>query len=420
MAQSSDVSSVESVYFPIYSFLLYYSPCCCCSLPRPLSGIPSIKDAVWEFLLGCYDPDSTFDERTKLKNLRRYVCTVILDCSNHKLTFEMGIREQYAAWKEECKTMVPVVGSGTRSLWLLFLKMGNQLMNLLLKIKVSSSKTLLKTRGSSPMDALLASDRGFSAGLDVARTDRHLSFYEDGGNQSNLWDVLAIYTWLNLDIGYVQGVNDIRSPVIILFEDEADAFWCFERAMRRLRENIRATATSMGVQTQLGVLSQVIKTVDPRPDQHLEDLDGVEYLFAIRMSMVVFRREFSFLDTLYLWELMWAMEYNPNMFATYEELEDRNNNNNDTADDPKLLKRFGKFERKYVNSGKNERHSNTIAVFVVASVLQTKNKRLLKEAKGLDDVVQILGDIAGNLDGKKAYKEALKIHEKFLKEANRQ
>ena len=95
------------------------------------------------------------------------------------------------------------------------------------------------------------------------------------------------------------GMNDICSPMIILFEDEADAFWCFERAMRRLvrtpltfhvlfcpyqtvdcphgflflfefqRENFRATATSMGVQTQLGVLSQVIKTVDPRLHQHL-------------------------------------------------------------------------------------------------------------------------------------------------------
>ena len=136
---------------------------------------------------------------------------------------------------------------------------------------------------------------------------------------------------------------------------------------------------------------------------------------------------------------MWAMEYNPNMFATYEDLEDRNN----AADDPKLLKRYGKFERKYVNSGNSKRHSNTIAVFVVASVLQTKNKRLLKEAKGLDDVVQvslslspsfsfssqrklqshvgvmqILGDIAGNLDAKKACKEALKIHEKFLKKVS--
>lgn len=30
------------------------------------------------------------------------------------------------------------------------------------------------------------------------------------------------------------GMNDICSPMIILLEDEADAFWCFERAMRRL------------------------------------------------------------------------------------------------------------------------------------------------------------------------------------------
>jgi len=98
-------------------------------------------------------------------------------------------------------------------------------------------------------------------------------------------------------------MNDICSPMIILLEDEADAFWCFERAMRRLRENFRTTATSMGVQTQLGMLSQVIKTVDPRLHQHLEDLDGGEYLFAIRMLMVLFRREFSFLDALYLWEV---------------------------------------------------------------------------------------------------------------------
>ncbi|KAG5398079.1 hypothetical protein IGI04_019893 [Brassica rapa subsp. trilocularis] len=162
------------------------------------------------------------------------------------------------------------------------------------------------------------------------------------------------------------GMDDICSPMIILLEDEADAFWCFERAMARVREN-----TSMGVQTQLGMLSQ--------------DLDGGEFMFAIRMLMVLFRREFSFLDAFYLWE------------------------------DPRLLKQYGKFERKYIKSGQNEQHDSTLAVFVVASVLETKNKRLLKEAKGLDDVVQILGGIAGNLDARKACKEALKIHEKFLR-----
>lgn len=79
------------------------------------------------------------------------------------------------------------------------------------------------------------------------------------------------------------------------------------------------------------------------------------------------------------------MEYNPNKFASYEEPENRNNF---SGQDPRLLKQYGKFERKYIKCGQNEQH-NTLAVFVVASVLETKNKRLLKEAKGLDDVVQV-------------------------------
>ena len=82
-------------------------------------------------------------------------------------------------------------------------------------------------------------------------------------------------------------------------------------------------------------------------------------------------------------QMMWAMEYNPNNFSSYEKPE------NGTKQDPRLLKQYGKFERKYIQSGQNEQHHNTLAVFVVASVLETKNKRLLKEAKGLDDVVQV-------------------------------
>ncbi|CAB81443.1 putative protein [Arabidopsis thaliana] len=391
---------------------------------------PSIKGEVWEFLLGAYDPDSTFEERNKLRNHRRYLLNAYW--------------EQYYAWKEECKNMVPLVGSGKFVTMAVVAEDGQPLE----ESSVDNQEWVVKTAITDKRVLqwmLVLSQIGivnYSISLDVVRTDRYLCFYESESNQARLWDILSIYTWLNPDIGYVQGkstlvlilnlqyrrtckriginhpfcigMNDICSPMIILLEDEADAFWCFERAMRRLRENFRTTATSMGVQTQLGMLSQVIKTVDPRLHQHLEDLDGGEYLFAIRMLMVLFRREFSFLDALYLWELMWAMEYNPNKFASYEEPQ---NMNNSSGQDPRLLKQYGKFERKYIKSGQNEQH-NTLAVFVVASVLETKNKRLLKEAKGLDDVVQILGGIAGNLDARKACKEALKIHEKFLKKAN--
>ncbi|XP_058765444.1 rab GTPase-activating protein 22-like isoform X2 [Vicia villosa] len=341
---------------------------------------PSIKGVVMEFLLGCYDPNSTFDERNELKQRRR---------------------GQYDMWKAECQKIVPVLGSG------------------------KFVTTPLLNEDGQPTDPSLVTVRNpdkkvvqwlqllHQIGLDVVRTDRSLVFYEDEGNQAKLWDVLSIYAWLDNDIGYVQGMNDICSPLVILIENEADCYWCFDRAMRRMRENFRCTASSMGVQSQLGTLSQIIKTVDPKLHHHLEDLDGGEYLFAFRMLMVLFRREFSFADTLYLWELMWGMEYNPNIFTRYEDPERAKTKGVTPAANDKVLKQYGKFERKYLKAGHTEENS-ALAVFLVASVLETKNKRILTEAKGVDDVVKILGDITSSLDAKKACDEALKLQKRYL------
>ncbi|KAK7260505.1 hypothetical protein RIF29_26601 [Crotalaria pallida] len=157
-----------------------------------------------------------------------------------------------------------------------------------------------------------------------------------------------------------------------------------------------------------------MKTVDLKLHQHLEDLDGGEYLFAFRMLMVLFRREFSFADTLYLWELMWGMEYNPSNFSKYEE-PDRTKGieASSSAVNDKTLKQYGKFERKNMKTGYAEENCS-LAIFLVASVLEIKNRRILTEAKGVDDVVQILGDITSNLDAKKACTEALKLQKKYL------
>ncbi|VAI40944.1 unnamed protein product [Triticum turgidum subsp. durum] len=71
-------------------------------------------------------------------------------------------------------------------------------------------------------------------GLDVLRTDRSMLFYEKKENLSKLWDILAVYAWIDKEVGYCQGMSDLCSPMIVLLNDEADAFWCFERLMRRL------------------------------------------------------------------------------------------------------------------------------------------------------------------------------------------
>ncbi|KAB2057002.1 hypothetical protein ES319_A11G142100v1 [Gossypium barbadense] len=357
---------------------------------------PSIKGLVWEFLLGCYNPNSTLEDRNQLRQQRR---------------------ERYSMWKTECRNMVSVIGRG----------------NFITTPIITDDGQPIEVEGCRVTSAV--SDKKVAQwmlilhqfGLDVVRTDRALAFYEDKANQAKLWDVLSIYSWVDDDIGYVQGMNDICSPMVILLENEADAFWCFECAMRRLRENFRCSTTSIGVQSQLGTLSQVIKTVDPQLHKHLEDLDGGEYLFAFRMLMVLFRREFSFLDALYLWEVrgkipfissksdvMWAMEYNPNIFWSYEQPDGASDSNYGQLNQ-KMLKQYGKFQRKNLETGYADKN-NALAVFLVASVLETKNKQILKEAKGLDE---ILGDITGNLDAKKACQEALKLQNKYLKKAKR-
>ncbi|CAI9776675.1 unnamed protein product [Fraxinus pennsylvanica] len=339
---------------------------------------PTVKGVVWEFLLGCFDPNSTFEERNEVRQKR-----------SGKIITSPIISDDGQSIQDPSNSCSTPHDNGA----------------------LSSDGTLDKRVIQWKLSL-------HQIGLDVVRTDRALVFYENEANQAKLWDVLAVYIWMDNDIGYVQGMNDICSPMVILLEHEADAFWCFERAMRRLRENFRSNASSMGVQTQLGTLAQIIKAIDPKLHQHLEELDGGEYLFAIRMLMVLFRREFSFVDGLYLWEVMWAMEYNPNIYSLYEKSSDPNSSsthkNDEAKVNSKMLKQYGKFERKNVQTGWKDQRG-ALAVFLAASVLETKNKRLLKEAQGLDDVVQILGEITGNLDAKKALHEALKIHKKYLK-----
>lgn len=347
---------------------------------------PSIRGAVWEFLLGCYGPNSTFDDRSLIRQRRR---------------------EQYDEWKAECQKMVPVIGSGKF---------------LTTPIVTDDGQPIEDTPGAQG-DQRGNNDPAFEKkviqwkqvlpqiGLDVVRTDQSLMFYQIETNQAKLWNILSIYAWVDSDVSYVQGMNDICSPMVILIENEADAYWCFERAMRRLRDNFKTTSTSMGVQSRLSTLSSIIKVVDPKLHQHLEELDGGEYLFAFRMLMVLFRREFSFMDALYLWELMWAMEYNPNTFLLYETSAAAETTANMSE---KLLKQYGKFERNNVKTGCKD-YQSALAVFLAASILENKHKRILKEAKGLDDVVEILGDVTGNIDAKQVCKEALHIQKKFFK-----
>ncbi|KAF3453513.1 hypothetical protein FNV43_RR03953 [Rhamnella rubrinervis] len=380
---------------------------------------PQIRGEVWEFLLGCYDPDSTFEEREQIRERRRV---------------------QYARWKEECRQMFPVIGSGRFITAPVITEDGQPIQDPLVLLEANPGKGVL----IPPQDGVNGNATGSSStntannlepvkdkkiiqwmltlhqiGLDVIRTDRTLVFYENQENLSKLWDILAVYAWIDTDVGYCQGMSDLCSPMIILLDNEADSFWCFERLMRRLRGNFRCTDSSVGVEAQLSNLAAITQVVDPKLHQHLETLGGGDYLFAFRMLMVLFRREFSFCDSLYLWEMMWALEYDPDLFSMYEEPDAANEKAEGSKGKAKSIRKCGKFERENMRNAAKNSEDLPISVFLVASVLKDKSSKLMQEARGLDDVVKILNDMTGNLDAKKACTGAMKLHKKYLKKAKK-
>ncbi|GAB2284654.1 hypothetical protein Dimus_019106 [Dionaea muscipula] len=376
---------------------------------------PSIRGEVWEFLLGCYDQESTFEEREQIREKRRL---------------------QYAQWKEDCRQMFPLIGSGKFVTAPIITEDGEPIQDPLVLLETNMGNGEAVTSDSSGDDAgrTNTSTSGSSLqritdkkeiqwkltlhqiGLDVVRTDRTLVFYEEQENLSKLWDILAVYAWLDEDVGYCQGMSDLCSPMIMLLDNEADSFWCFERLMRRLRGNFRCSGSTVGVESQLTNLAAITQATDPKLHQRLEELGGGDYLFAFRMLMVLFRREFSFCDSLYLWEMMWALEYDPDLFAMYEESESAGEKAEGSKGRTKSIRQFGKYERENMRSGGNLDEPLPISVFLVASVLKDKSSKLLTEARGLDDVVKILNDTNG-MDAKKACAEALKLHKKYLKKA---
>lgn len=371
---------------------------------------PTIRGEVWEFLLGCFDPGSTFDEREQIRQRRRI---------------------QYARWKEECKEMDSHVGSGRIITAPIIAEDGMPIKDPLVLLEATSDQNTLQgsstsSRNGNEVDESInrVMDKQIiewkltlhQIGLDVLRTDRSMVFYEKKENLSRLWDILAVYAWIDKEVGYCQGMSDLCSPMIVLLNDEADAFWCFERLMRRLRGNFRCTQQSVGVENQLQHLASIIQVLDPKLHDHLETLGGGDYLFAFRMFMVLFRRELSFGDSLYLWEMMWALEYDPDIFFIYEESGAATDRTQGYKPKAKSTRQVGKYERENMKNGSNDGDGPVpISVFLVASVLKENSPKLLQEARGIDDVISILNNVNGNMDAKKACAVALKLHRKYLK-----
>lgn len=206
---------------------------------------PSIRIDIWKFLLNYYEWNSTFKARTEKRKSR------VEDYYRMKLQWKSISDEQ--------------------------------------KIKF----TLMKER-----ENLIEKD--------VQRTDRTHPFFEGDENQNLVMmkDILMTYNMYNFDLGYVQGMSDLLSPIMVIMENEVDSFWCFAGYMEKIESNF--LMEQLEIKLQLSNLRILLEFIDSKFSQYLEKNESSNMYFCFRWILILFKREFTFPDINRLWEVLWT------------------------------------------------------------------------------------------------------------------
>jgi TBC1 domain family member 15 len=149
-------------------------------------------------------------------------------------------------------------------------------------------------------------DRKCQIEKDVKRTDRNLEFYcgDDNPNIDRLQAILLTYVMYNFDMGYVQGMSDLLSPILYLIGDEAASFWCFVGFMEKVFRNF--DEDQAGMKNQLSKLRTLMEFANPKLFKYLKSHDSDNMYFCFRWLLVWFKREFTHDDVLELWEVLWT------------------------------------------------------------------------------------------------------------------
>jgi hypothetical protein len=206
---------------------------------------PELRQEVWKFLLGYYDYKATDSERTVHRQQKV---------------------EEYYTMKKQWSTM---------------------------------SETQLDN-----FSAL--KERLHLIEKDVLRTDRCLPFFKDveGRGLILLKDILVTYGMYNFDLGYVQGMSDLLSPIVIVMEDEVDAFWCFVGFMDRVAGQF--AEDQLGMKNQLVQVSNLIRLMLSTFWAYLKLQESENVYFCFRWLLCRFKRELSIEDTMRMWEVLWT------------------------------------------------------------------------------------------------------------------
>ncbi|CAJ2679107.1 unnamed protein product [Trifolium pratense] len=162
--------------------------------------------------------------------------------------------------------------------------------------------------------------------VDCPRTVPDVPFFQQQQVQKSLERILYAWAIRHPASGYVQGINDLVTPFLVVFISEyleggiddwsmsdlssdkisnieADCYWCLTKLLDGMQDHY--TFAQPGIQRLVFKLKELVRRIDAAPEpvtQHIED-QGLEFLqFAFRWFNCLLIREIPFNLITRLWD----------------------------------------------------------------------------------------------------------------------
>lgn len=181
--------------------------------------------------------------------------------------------------------------------------------------------------------------------IDVYRTQPEIKLFSTQPIQIMMIRILFTWTMRHPASGYVQGINDLAAPLILVYlteimptlnqdniyeicdkdiEDlnpeqlvkiEADVFWCLSKLIDDVQDNY--TEMQPGVHKIINKMKKLIEQADPEILKYLDSLDINFMDFAYRWVSCYLTREFNLYQIVRLWDTYLSEEDGFSQFHCY-------------------------------------------------------------------------------------------------------
>ncbi|KIW16488.1 hypothetical protein PV08_06543 [Exophiala spinifera] len=181
---------------------------------------------------------------------------------------------------------------------------------------------------------------------DVTRCMQDNYFFREPATQKRLLDILFIYSKLNPDVGYRQGMHELLAPILWVVQQDAvdptsvpaaaqtmddvdfmqealghkyvehDSFSLFCAVMQNAKgsyETGDSKDASPIIARSKKIHDDILAAVDPELALHLHVVGILPQIYSIRWIRLLFGREFEFQEVLRVWDLLFAENLRPDI-----------------------------------------------------------------------------------------------------------